>query len=372
MREFASLLGSLSLIHGLTLGIVLIYLSSKKKPSFLLGVFLALYGLSFLPNLIRDYTVTNGLPDLYFLPFRFTFLAFPILYLYVKGLMVKSSFRENKKHLYAGAAEFIICSCLFLFVSHESQKEIYYSNYFDAYILAANIFSIFYLLKIRTLIKENIVRVHDFHSTVDHKLLSWLKPIVYIFLWMTTFDFIHISIQQGLKLDLEFLYQPLFILYILQISINMLAMYWVVIFGMKQYYISIGSTEMNTPSKLIETDKTQENFDDFEEIFNQINTLINETKCFTNHEFTISDLANSVGVHHRKLSKVINHKADCNFNHFINEFRVEEAKRIMRNPVRTTNLTLEGIGKEAGFNSSSSFYRAFKTFEGQTPAKFVK
>lgn len=34
------------------------------------------------------------------------------------------------------------------------------------------------------------------------------------------------------------------------------------------------------------------------------------------------------------------------------------------------HLTIEGIGQEVGFNSKSTFYKAFKTHMNQTPSQY--
>ena len=57
------------------------------------------------------------------------------------------------------------------------------------------------------------------------------------------------------------------------------------------------------------------------------------------------------------------------FAHFINEKRVERAKKLL---VNNHHLSLEGIGYEAGFNSKSSFFATFKKLTGQTPAQYKR
>ena len=46
-----------------------------------------------------------------------------------------------------------------------------------------------------------------------------------------------------------------------------------------------------------------------------------------------------------------------------------EAKDLIKS---RDELSLEGIGYEAGFNSKSAFFEAFKKVTGQTPAAFKK
>jgi AraC-like DNA-binding protein len=153
------------------------------------------------------------------------------------------------------------------------------------------------------------------------------------------------------------------------------------IFGLKETVVKIDSEEggdsvsreKNTLETVVQKDEDisiQERAD-YEALYKCIVDRIDETKCYTNAHFTLVDLASMMGIHHRKLSYIINKMSGSNFNAFINKFRVEEAKRIMRDPEKARGLTLDALGVEAGFKSKSSLYVAFKRFEGTTPGKFM-
>ncbi len=367
MRGIASILGILSLIHGVSLGSALIYLSAKRKTSLFLGLFLVTFGLSFLSKAINDYYLGYVNQTLFFLPFRFYFLSFPLLYLFVKGVFVKFSFKEEIKHFIPGAIEFLTFSFLFIFVSSENLKSLFYSDYFINYIVLSNVYSVGYLYATKNLLnKENLGRC--LYSAGDmENLFKWIKPIIIIFLVIIIDDILFLLLHRWTKISS--IYPMLFRgLYVIQSIVAMGMTYWIAFFGMKQHYFPINKIAVKAQKKEIK-EKDQEEIDT---IYQLVIKFIDEQKSFTNEELTIVHLANSLDIHYRKLSKIINYKAGCNFNHFINQFRVDEAKRIMQNPERIGGLTLEVLGQEVGFKSQSSLYTAFKKIEGITPAKYMK
>ncbi len=370
MYEILSLLGLMSLIHGVLLGGILIYLSSNKKPSLVLGLFLLVFGLSFLSSILLDYGILEGNPSLMFIPCRFYFLAFPVLFLYVKSLRSKLNFKAIKIHLYPGILEFLLFSVLFFSLDGEAKMDLFKSDYFVGYILAANMFSVIYLLKILLLIKEHKEQVNEYYSDLDNKLLKWLKPIIVVFLLMTFSDLILMIIQQGLKVNLNFMYDNLLLIYIIRGVLYLAFTYWLAFFGMKQHYSGVSEKEESV-SQQTTIDVSVEN-EEYEAIYDKVLGIITETKCYTDENLTVVDLADRVNVHYRKLSKVINQEAACNFNTFINKYRVEEAKKIMKENNRLGGLTLDVVGQEVGFKSRSSLYAAFKKFETNTPAYFMK
>jgi AraC-like DNA-binding protein len=71
------------------------------------------------------------------------------------------------------------------------------------------------------------------------------------------------------------------------------------------------------------------------------------------------------------LSKVINSTYGQNFNDYINRFRVDEAVKLMNDPAYK-NFNILVVAYDAGFNSKSTFNRAFKKVTGVTPKDYLK
>ncbi len=88
-------------------------------------------------------------------------------------------------------------------------------------------------------------------------------------------------------------------------------------------------------------------------------------------ELTLSQLSQQVNIPAHYLSQVINEKLDCNFLDFINGYRVQDAKAKLLNP-KFDHYTIVSIAYDAGFNSKSTFYAAFKKVTGITPSKYRK
>ncbi|QIP15658.1 helix-turn-helix domain-containing protein [Spirosoma aureum] len=86
-------------------------------------------------------------------------------------------------------------------------------------------------------------------------------------------------------------------------------------------------------------------------------------------ELTLTTLALKLAMHPHELSRIINVGLDKNFSDFINECRVREIVRKMRDPAYD-RLTLLGIAYESGFNSKTTFNRVFKEMTGKTPFEY--
>ena len=71
------------------------------------------------------------------------------------------------------------------------------------------------------------------------------------------------------------------------------------------------------------------------------------------------------------LSQIINSNTDNNFNEYINNMRVENAKKLLLDD-EYFKYTITAIGLESGFNTKTSFYNAFKKITGHTPNNYKK
>jgi AraC-like DNA-binding protein len=97
--------------------------------------------------------------------------------------------------------------------------------------------------------------------------------------------------------------------------------------------------------------------------------LIVDENQFQNPELTLKSLSDTLNVSPQILSQVINQKSGKNFNNFVNTFRIEESKRLLKLE-EFRNQTIASIAYEVGFNSISSFNTAFKKQTGETPMAY--
>ncbi|HWD88477.1 MAG TPA: ABC transporter permease [Mucilaginibacter sp.] len=92
-------------------------------------------------------------------------------------------------------------------------------------------------------------------------------------------------------------------------------------------------------------------------------------KFYLDAELSLNSLAKELGISIHELSKIINTGLRKNFNDFVNEFRIQAVAKKMKDPAYD-RITLVGIAYDCGFNSKTTFNRAFKQILGQSPAEY--
>lgn len=83
-------------------------------------------------------------------------------------------------------------------------------------------------------------------------------------------------------------------------------------------------------------------------------------------EIKAEELAHNLGISRAKLYQVLKHANSGSIKNLINYYRVNYAKHLLKN----TNLTIQYIADESGFESASSFFRVFKFQTGMAPNEF--
>jgi AraC-like DNA-binding protein len=106
-----------------------------------------------------------------------------------------------------------------------------------------------------------------------------------------------------------------------------------------------------------------------ERLNNELQKLMQQDKLFLQSELTLQTLSQALKISAHHLSQVINQYHEKNFSDFINAYRIEEAKKII---LGNTQLKLEAVGYECGFNTKTTFYASFKKYTGSTPSEFRK
>ena len=103
----------------------------------------------------------------------------------------------------------------------------------------------------------------------------------------------------------------------------------------------------------------------------KINDFMLEEKPFLDSNYSINQLSKEVGISSRELSKLLNQYLSQNFHDYINNFRIEEFKNLVKD-AKNSKFSILSISMDAGFRSKSTFNTAFKKFTGITPSQYYK
>lgn len=96
-----------------------------------------------------------------------------------------------------------------------------------------------------------------------------------------------------------------------------------------------------------------------------------QEKPYLRPDFKIAEAAKFTGYGLHEISYVLNSELNTNFADYINSFRVEELLKMMSESLYE-KYTLSAIAEKCGFNSKTTFYRAFKKYKGISPSEYFK
>ena len=88
-------------------------------------------------------------------------------------------------------------------------------------------------------------------------------------------------------------------------------------------------------------------------------------KPYTNPAFRLMDLRQILPLNRTYLSQLINAEYGCNFYQFVTNYRIEEAKRLMK---EQPDLRMQDIAEQCGFSSPTVFARVFSREVGMPPS----
>jgi AraC-like DNA-binding protein len=313
-------------------------------------------------------------PNLFFIAGNAYFIEGALLYLFVKSLLIEnfSVSRKTLYHLLPLTIYVLFMGYTFYEMDYTEKanaiftQHIAYSSpylYFDAmgrFIRLAYAFICLLLtFKYTKLLKQT-------YGSLQHTTLKWLNVFVISILVLFSWD------AALLALKLYYLQIDNFNLDLLQsfgtnayhlsfIVLNLLIFLKFSVFG------KVDLVEDITPENL--NLQNAENINPAQAT--QIEKMMQDTKIYCNANLTLNDLSDAVSIPSRKLSQIIKAQYQKNFYEFINAYRVEEAKRLLKSPEYRYRTIME-VYLDAGFNSKSVFNEFFKQAENMTPSEYKK
>lgn len=94
-------------------------------------------------------------------------------------------------------------------------------------------------------------------------------------------------------------------------------------------------------------------------------------KPYIHPDLKLADLARELHTSTHTLSYIFNQHLNKTYYDFINEYRINEFKRLI-NDSDVARYTLSALAEQCGFSSRASFFRSFKKLTGITPNEYIR
>lgn len=111
--------------------------------------------------------------------------------------------------------------------------------------------------------------------------------------------------------------------------------------------------------------------EEIEQVFGDVEEFLTKRRIYLNAGLTLKSLARQLHLPQRRVSIAINVAAGKNFSEYINGFRIEHAKSLLRD-LDDRQATILDVMLESGFNTKSNFNHTFKSVTGMTPLQYKK
>jgi len=224
-----------------------------------------------------------------------------------------------------------------------------------------------YFLKAARVIKSyqmNIGKVYSYTS--ENVSLNWLKKVATVLFTAYILIFIVANAQMLTPLKL---YDIKVVIYVALTLISFMMSF----FGFRQPELFIHSLKNDSIAKKVDSSLKYSSSglkgNELNELATKVKNYMDQRKPFLNGEITIYELSDQLSISRHHLTQVLNSQVGMNFYHFVNSYRVIEAKKILSDK-KHSHLSIIGIGFEAGFNSKTTFNTFFKSHTGMTPSEY--
>jgi AraC-like DNA-binding protein len=128
---------------------------------------------------------------------------------------------------------------------------------------------------------------------------------------------------------------------------------------------AVSTTEVSGPPVAIEESNAAD-----QKLVDALMRLMADERIYRHDNITIGALATRLGIPEYRLRRLINQRLGYrNFNVFLNEHRIAEAKAALADPSQA-EVPVITIAMDAGFQSLGPFNRAFKATTGVTPTEY--
>ena len=304
----------------------------------------------------------------------------PLIYLYVKSLTT-SKFKFKKKYWWHFSLAFLYVAYRLSIYTYDAlqpgfndtQNGILKIELDEEYVQAImgyieTPFMLMYLAFTFQLFYNYRKKIIQYFSNTYKLELNWILTFLVLF----SFLFVYGTIQDIIGsrfIDLG--YQQRWWLNLIMAIVTLYV-------GVKGYFTDttkLNKLDFTFSPKTIGIPEDANIFDEEKSISQEdiatVRDLMETNKAYLNPELNLSDLAKMANMSRGQLSEIVNTAFDKNFNDFVNGYRVEAFKDMLKEN-KHQQLSLLGIAQECGFNSKATFNRVFKKLTDLSPTEYLK
>ena len=293
------------------------------------------------------------------------YLFGPLFYLYTKRLLFKNgtAIVLSKLHFLPAALFFAMGCCYLLYYTPTEYFEAYQRgdlNLMFNLVLITGLFSNFYYLiqSFRTLRK--------FRRTEKDSFSFDQNPVRFLTLFLIGIGIIMMAWLLG------FLNTKLFNNFLTYIGYDAI---WIAIpiFIYVIGYFSLKQPELFrvTGSKEDGPKKNRLSSAEVNLLQEKLDSLMTNDRIYLQSDLTLAEVSEKINTSTNNLSWLLNNIYQTTFYDFINGYRVKEFVKKVANEEHLQH-TILALSMDAGFNSKSTFNKAFKNEMNETPSNFIK
>lgn len=104
------------------------------------------------------------------------------------------------------------------------------------------------------------------------------------------------------------------------------------------------------------------------DLFSHLEKLMRDEKMYHDNFLTREKVAEALGSNRTYLSQIINQQTSLTFTQYINEYRINEALKLLNE--QGDSIPLKYVSSKVGFSSTTTFYKAFQDIVGMSPSQY--
>ena len=363
----------------------------ENKSSLWLSLFIllcALYIAPFMFGYAGWYSKATYRDILFYTPFQQLLLLAPVLYFYFKTLLDKSfSFSEIDYIHFLPAALYLIYSIIVFLTDKVVLKKYYFyedgkDKDFSTWYQIVGLLSLtYYLIQSLQTYNDYKTITYNIVSFADSVMFRWAKRFLIAFLMLIAIRILFfIANPEWDEFGRKFWYYVCFSVLFYYVSISGYTNSVLSTTSFKDAQINSDADSKYEVDDIVKSENSFSNtilpegkaeIPDLDIWKEKIEKLMLIDKIYENPELVISDLSSKLGTHSKKISQVINEGFQMNFNDFVNHHRTKAL--ISKIAEGEHNIqTLLSLALECGFNSKSTFNRAFRRSTSLSPKEYIE